>query len=230
MTRMIHHIYILPLLISAILSLKTFRLGWPLPYRLFSILLFFVLLVESFSIAWKYYLHNAFSWVYTQNTAWIYNLSFAPQYFLYTILFYYSISYPKFKKSVLVTGLLLCTFILSNQFFGQGLFEVNTISHVFADCTVLFFCFAYFEELKNEEIRDEYNAEIIQFLKKPMAWISFGIFIYHLLNIPYLFGMNYMIKNKISFAVTFHYIYMSFICLMYLCFIKAFLCPTPQQK
>ncbi len=233
MLKVIQHIFIIPLLISAILSLKVFRLRWPFQYKIFSVLLLFLLILECFNIIWKYYLHNAFGWHYSQATIWSYNISFAFQYLLYTLFYYHSLSHLKFRRAVLVTGILLCIFIILNQLFWQGLHQVNTYAHILADCCMIFFCFAFFEELKNSEIKNEKLKLLsgnMSIMKNPLVWISLGVFIYHLLNIPYLFGMNYMVKNKIPFAVNFHYIYMSFVCLMYICFIKSFLCPHPQQK
>ena len=59
------------MLLSAIFSLRAFRLKWPKHLRVFSIFLLSTLLVEIFSIAWKWELHKSGGWGPTN--LWIYN-------------------------------------------------------------------------------------------------------------------------------------------------------------
>jgi hypothetical protein len=224
MLKVIQHIYFIPLLISAILSLKAFRLRWPLPYRLFSILLFVIVFVEIAATSWAYWLYDFNGWTYSKNNRWIYNLSIIPQYLLYMAVYYFIIRNVVIKKTILITSVLFSIFTIVNIIYWQTLYDVNSYTHLIADCIILLLSFVYFEQLKKEK-------EVVKLSLQPMVWISFGACVYHLLNIPYLFGMNYLVKNNfISFAYSFHYFYLIFQCIMYISYAKAFLCPTPQQK
>jgi uncharacterized membrane protein AbrB (regulator of aidB expression) len=147
MTKLIQHIFLIPLLASAYLSLKAFRLRWPKEYRFFSILLILLFVIESFNILWKYFLHNAGTLTYSNNSAWLYNFSFIPQYLLYMLVFYNGFSNKSYKQYALWLGLPLCIFILLNIFFIQGIFMPNTISLIVADSIMILLCFLYFDQM-----------------------------------------------------------------------------------
>jgi hypothetical protein len=216
MTKVIQYIYFIPLLISAILSLKAFRLSWPFQYKTFSVLLFFSIIVETLALIWTRYFHNNYL---------IYTLAITPIYLLYMAVYYYAITSPVIRKAILVTGILFAIFGILNFLLWQKLLIVNTVSHMVADLIILLLIFIYFEQLKKEQ-----DKENIKLSSNPMVWISLGAFIYHLLSIPFIFSINYMAKNNLSFVQSFYKVYLIVQCIMYILYIKSFLCPHPQQK
>ncbi len=224
MTFLLQHIYFLPIIISAILSLRTFGLGWPLAYKLFSILLFLALATEIYARAWVYHQYNLSGGKVIPNNIWIYTLSIVPQYLLYMSMYYLTITIRWIRKAIVWTAGVFSIFAILNFTFWQKLTVVNSHSHVLADLIVILLALGYFEELRRKD-------EIIKLSKQPMVWISFGACIFHLLNIPYILNINALYQQNIgSFPRAFLYLYQGFIIVMYLLFSIAFLCPTPRQK
>src|SRR5688572_32068620 len=98
MLKVIQHIYMIPLIISAIISTKSLRFNWPLPYKMFSVLLIFISFVEIGALLWKYYLHDLGDWQYSNSNLWLYNIFVVPQYLLYMTIYYRLFTLSVFKK------------------------------------------------------------------------------------------------------------------------------------
>jgi hypothetical protein len=223
MQRMIQHIYIIPLLICMLLSLKSFRLKWPISYRIFSILLFCVFTVELFAIIWKYYLHGLSNSHFSKSNLWLYNLFLIPQYILYLAVYYNAFASKNVKKVIIITGGFFLCFAILNIIFFQPINTVNSYTLLFADLIVIFLTVSYFEELRKQK-------DIINLTQHPLVWISLGAFIFHSANIPYLLSLEFLIHNNVSLAITLFYIYLGLNCLMYSFYTIAFLCQNPHQK
>jgi hypothetical protein len=211
------------MLVSVILSLKAFRLKWPPAYKIFSVLLFTALFTEAFANAWRFYLHDFNGWKYSSNNAWIFTISLAPQYVLFMLVYYHELHAPKLKKAVLITCILFSLFTILNFCFWQKLDMINSYTHILADCIMLLLVFAYFEQLRREKT-------LIRLTTRPMVWISLGVMVFHLLNIPFLMSINYLNQNFKTLADAFYYGYLLFIFMCYVLYSKAFLCQTPQLK
>jgi hypothetical protein len=224
-TTILHSTYLVIVLISAIFSLKAFRLNWPLPYKLFSAFLFTALFTEGASTLLKYYPKILGAWnpFGTDNNYWIITFLLIPQYLIQMAVFYEVLKSRRIKKIIAATAVFFTVFAINNFMFWQGIDAVNNYTHILGSLVMLLLVFAYFEQ-----VRDDYAMPSLK--KQSMAWISLGNFIYHLLNIPYLFSINYLVKFNLSAAIVFHNLYLFILILTYLSFIKAFLCPTPQQK
>jgi hypothetical protein len=223
MTSVIQHIYILPLLISAILSLKAFRLRNYTPYKLFAVLLWLIFIVEVFAFVWKRYLHNHWGNHYTVDNLWVYNIFLVPQYLLYAVFFYRQIESAVFKKIIISTGIVFPVIAVLNIFFVQSIYIINSINLVTADSLILLFTAMYLEQLFKQE-------PALRLSNNPMAWICLGAILYHLANIPYVLLLNYLWQNNPSLATSFFYTYMSINFIMYTLYSIAFLCQHPQQK
>jgi hypothetical protein len=219
----IQHLYLLPMLISAILSLKTFRLNWPAAYKTFSVSLFVALFTELFARFWRFYLHNHWGFNYPHINHWIYTTSLIPQSLLLLAVFYQIIHTKLYKKIILLFAVLVVIFVVLNFSLWQSFYEINSNSHVFIAALVLVVVLMYFEELRREK-------EVKKLSQQPMVWIAFGVSVFHLLSIPYFLSINYLIDKHPSLAGSFIYMYLLFICFWYLLYIKALLCPTPQDK
>lgn len=222
MQKLLQHIYIIPLFLSTLLSLKVFRLKWPAYYRLFSILLIFITATEISAITWKYYLHPLFDG-YTNSNLWLYNISLILQYILYLGIYYQVIHSVLLKKIILVLVILYPIFAILNLIFFQPVNTINSYTIVFASTIVIFVTTSYFEQLRREEY-------VIKLGTHPMVWLSLGAFIFHAANLPYIISLNFLIKNNISLAVALYYIYLGLNCLLYSLFSIAFLCKHPHPR
>ncbi len=219
---MIQHIYILPMIISAILSLKTFKQGWPLSYRIFSVYIFWCLLTEIVAWSWVAYQKSAYPNKQPSNI-WVFNTFIIPMYITLSATYYSIVKNRLYKKIILFCAAGFFLFAIINILWIQGISFVNSYSNLFADSIVLIYIFLYLEELRKEKEAQKVSAI-------PMVWIAAGNFIFHLLNLPFILFLNYLNNNYPGMALSFIYMYLSFIFINYVLFIKAFLCPTPQQK
>lgn len=212
------------MLICAILSLKTFRLRWPLSFRLFTVLFFVALATEIFARLWVFYPYTSYAFEHPSgNNAWIFSLSMIPQYLLMMSVYYYHTSSKKLRKGIIATAIIFVTFALINFIFWQKAEKINSNTHLLACLIMLLLNFIYFEELRKGD-------NLTKLSQQPLVWISAGIFAYHLLSIPFLFILNFLNENYMPLAQTFFYVYQVFIFIAYILYTIAFLCPTPQQK
>lgn len=223
MQRMIQHIYIIPLFLSMLFSLKSIRLKWPVQYRIFAVLLICVSIVELFALLWKYWLFDIGNQHYSDSNLWLYNSFLIPQYLLYMATYYKVIKSFTIRKAILVTGFFFALFAIFNFFYFQPIDTVNSYTIIFACLIVILLTAAYFEQLIKEK-------DIIRLTTHPMAWISLGAFIYHTACLPYMITLNYLIANNVSLAVTLFYIYLGLNCIMYSLYSIAYLCQHPLQK
>jgi hypothetical protein len=223
MIMVMQHLYLIPMLVSAILSLKAFRLSWPLAYKIFSIFLFTALFTELLGNLWHYYLHGFNGWHYSPNNAWIYSASFIPQYGLLMFVYHQVLDSKIIKRLIVVTALAFSVFAIFNFCCWQKNLVINSYTHIAADGIMLLLVFAYFEQVRK-------GKGLVKLSAQPMVWISLGVLIFHLLSIPYLLSINYLYLNYKSLATSFIYVYLLFVFATYVLYSKTFLCPTPEPK
>jgi hypothetical protein len=215
-------IYILLILISAIISLKTFKRGWPLSYKIFSVYVWLCFFSEI--TAWGLAEYQKRNYPGQQpNNAWLLTAAMLPMYILLSWVYYESVRNRLYKKIIFVCTSFFILFALVNMFWIQKLTAINSYTHLFADCIIFVYIFLYFEELRE-------GKEIRKFSNIPMIWIAAGNFIYHLLNIPFLFLLNQLNDFYPGLAKSYMHMYVFFIFINYILYIKSFLCPHPQQK
>jgi hypothetical protein len=222
MLKVIQHIYIIPLIICTALSLKTFRLRWPVHYRLFSILLILILFVESLAILWKYYFPTFPNWPYSTLNLWIYNLFLLIEYPLFLTIYYKVLRGNKAKKLILVLIPTYFLFAIINCFFIQGLFSVNSFTIIFASTSIIIATIVFFEQILKQK-------SFIELSRQPMVWISLGAFIFHCTNLPYIISLNYLIKTNQTIATSLYYVYLVLTCIMYSLYAIAFVCQKDHQ-
>lgn len=210
-------IYILPLFLSAIVGLKTFRLQWPFAMKGFSVFLITTLIVELFAISWKYGLCQTKWWHYTPNNLWIYNIYLLPQYLFYIYFFSNRIQQPLYKYIVPIIAVAYLTLTLINLLFIQGLFAVNYISIIAANLIMIFFSISYFISLLKAE-------SVVRLSKQPLVWIAVGAFIFHLGSLPCFVLYNSIFSENMVIASSLFRIIISLNFIMYLTYAIAFLC------
>lgn len=222
MLKVIQHIFLLPLFISAVLSLKAFVRQWPAPYRIFSVLLLSVLFVEVFALLWKVFLYNAWGWSYQPSNLWIYNSALLPQYLLYLLAYYRVLRSPALRRTIVRAACLFTAFFFINITYLQPITTINSYSIIMASGIITFLTVSYFEQVRK-------STEIITLTADPMAWISLGAFIFHAANLPYMISLNYLNRFDVSLAISIFYIYMALNCIMYTFYSIAFLCNPPSR-
>jgi hypothetical protein len=222
MIAILGYAYLIVLLICAILSLKTFRLRWPLAYKIFSIVLWVELLTDFTSEAYfrykYYYLEDE-----NTNNHWIMTIGVIIQTLLYGLT-YIAINESKpIKRYIYAIMVLFTGFALYNFIWAQGFFNINSHTHVAGSILVISCIFLYAENMRKQ-------SDLNDILKIPFTWICLALFAFHLLNIPIMININYLNSNHGPLAQSFMYVYKIIILFSNLLILKAFLCPQPQQK
>jgi hypothetical protein len=218
----INYIHVFPILIGVILGLKFYSRGWPLISKLLTILILTALITEVTAFGWSYYHLKNGGTPQQINNSWIYTLALIPYYLIFFAIYYNAVNRNSFKKTILYSGIAFLLFALINMFFIQKLGKVNSYTHLMADLIVFMCIYFYFEELRLAK-------EVKKLYSNPMIWISAGSFFFHLLNIPFLFLLNYLNSYYMPIAKSFVYMYIFFIFINYTFYIKALLCPAPQK-
>ncbi len=223
MNKIINHIYLLPLFIAAVLSIRSITQKWAISYRVFSVLLASSFLVELTAVAWRYFLVDTLNWPYSFSTIWLYNSFLIPKCLLYISVYYYAIRSVAVKRMIIITAILLTLFAVINFFFLQpvGVFKGYTI--VIPYSIIIFLSIIYFDQLLKQK-------EIIRLRSHPMVWISLGTFLFHISVLPYLISLNYLTGHYISLALSLYYISLVSSCIMYFLYSIAFLCNNHQHR
>lgn len=218
----ITHIYMIPVFISAIYGLKSFRFNWPAPYKTFSILLLCVLLIETFAFAWPYF-PTIRNWPYSGSNFWIYNLGLIPQYALYLAVYYSVMKSATTRKWMLIIGIPLILFIPVNFLFIQSIHIANNFSILLLQVGFVVLTVIYFEEVRS-------NKDIINLPTHPFIWIAIGAFMFHLGDIPFMLSLNQLIRYNLFLAYALLILHVILNCVMYSLYTIAFLCNPPPQK
>lgn len=224
MPRFVHFLYLVPLSIGAIVSLRSFQPQWPRAYRVFSLFLCVTLLMELFAISWKLWLHDAGGWNYTKSNSWIYNLYYLPEYLTY-FFFYFMMPSNNYTQKKILTGISVLFLIvgLSNLFIFQGLFQLDSYTIVCGNMGVLYCVLTYFKEELKRKIP-------VRPATDPLFWISTGAFLFHSVSLPYFIFINYLSRANLSLAISLFNILLSLNIVMYSFYLIAFVCPSQYQK
>jgi hypothetical protein len=216
-----YYIYLIPILLGAVFSLKSFKLEWPKAYRIFCFYLILTLLTEIFALGWKWGWHK--EWKYTANNVWIYNAFYILQYSA-LFLFYYRILYStRAKKMIRFISPFLIFFGIVNYFFIQTPVSMNSYTVVLTNIFSVLLALYFFREVLNQ-------PRLISLSKSPMVWISAGTLIYCSGSLPYFIFMNYLNDNYKSMSLTLFYIFTTLNIILYTFYSIAFLCRPPSLK
>lgn len=224
MAHIFYHLYIFPLILSVLAGIRAFRYRWPEPYRYFLLFLVTTLLVESFAIVWKYWLYKQFSPSYNQTNGWLYNLYFFPQ-FVFYLFFYFRVTgrLPKQRNTFF---LILLFFVLAatiNMVLTTGIYKYNTNNIIIASLLIVFLTTRYFLSLFR-------SSKLVVLQQEPLAWISFGAFIYHLCCIPYFTFFSYLNKSNLPLSLSLYKILTVLNVIMYSSYTIAFLCRKTSPR
>jgi hypothetical protein len=217
------YLFLLPLLLSAILSGRTFRHKWPKQYQLFAVLVILSLLTEVSSFLWRAYLHDKFSWNYSKNNLWIYNCYITVRLGILLAVFYNILHSQWTKKIIYLIAGMLIPFGIVNYISIQGPFQYNTYSVITSHIVIIILCLLYFKQLLQE-------PGIIVLQKEPMVWITLGTFLYQAASLPFLIMLGFLNMQQSPLALAFLPINDTLNLLMCTCYLISFLCkPQPSQ-
>jgi hypothetical protein len=219
----IHYLYLIPLSLSVIFSLKTFKSKWAKPYRLFSTFLMATLFVEIFAISWKLALHKTAYWDFSKSNLWIYNIYLVPQYLFYFTFFSRIVQSTWLKSIYSSFSIIYCLFGLGNMAYVQGMSQLNTYSIIAGSGLVLLGSLSYFSKALN-------RPEPSPVTSYPAFWIAAGSFIFHTISLPYFITINYLSKTDLTLAVVLFNILLALNIIMYFFYLIAFLCNNPSHK
>jgi hypothetical protein len=216
-------IYLVPLLLSAVFSLRSFRLKWPAPYKIFSVFLLFTLAAEVFAIAWKWELHKTIYWDYTQENLWVYNFFLIIRHVFLLVFFYYILDSALLKKLILWSLIPSVLIGIINYFFIETPHTVNNYAVVIANAITILLVLALFTQLLKDK-------KLIKLSADTKTWISLGLFIYHSGTLPFFIFFNYLLKEHLSMALSYLYINDALNIIMYTLYLIAYLCTPQSQK
>ena len=221
---MFFYIFLIPVFLSAMASLRAFRKNWPWPYRSFSLFLFVVLFVEIFAVLWTAWLHAQFPVAYNAHNGWIYNPFMIIEYLFYVFFFLRVLHLKKLQRKMLTLFAFLFTvWSILNMLLVQGISRLNTYSLLVSSLMVVYLSISYFLQL----LRDR---KIITLTKQPMFWIATGAFFYHLCSIPYFIFLNYTARTNLDLAISLSKIMAVLNWIMYSSYTIAFLCRKNFQQ
>lgn len=215
-------IYLIPILLSAIFSLRSFGLKWPKQYRLFSAFLILTLVSESFAIAWKWHLHETSFWRYTKNNHWIYNSFHIGRFVLFVLFYYLALKPSQTKEIIKFISAFVTVFAILNYFFIQGPYQSNSYTILLTNACGILLSLLFFKEVIGQ-------TENVKLRTDPMFWISLGTFIYCSVSIPYFIFSAYVFKNQTAGHPLLNVNSVLNI-IMYTCYLIAFLCPPRSPK
>lgn len=216
-----NYIYLIPLFLSAIFSLKSFRLKWPGPFKLFSVFLISTLLVEVFAIAWKWELYDELG--YAPYNLWIYNGYLVIKH-LFLFYFFYGILTSHLIRRIILWSLVpFVLFCAVNYFYIQGPHYPNSYTIVVANTLTILLALAFFNQILAAK-------NTIRLKKSTEVWISFGTFIYYSGTLPLFIFFNYLLTRQQNVASSYFYINDALNIVMYLFYLISFLCKPHSLK
>ena len=223
MPKFVHYLYLVPLCLSATISLKAFRNSWAKPYCLFSIFLVGTLCSELFAISWKLGLNETGYWSFSKSNLWIYNLYIVPQYLFYFLFFCMVLDQkPTQRTQLLLSGVYLLLALL-NMVLIQGMNQLNTYTIILGGVAVVTCASRYFIQ--------EFNRKLpVSVQWHPLFWISLGAIVFHSVSIPYFIFINYLSKTNLPMAIALFNILLMMNILMYSLYLIAYLCNNPSPK
>lgn len=176
----IENLYFIPLVISAIVSMRVFNVRWPFAIKLVAVYLLLTTIVELFASFWSNYLYETTLWKYHISNHWIYNIGFIIRYPFLFLYFAQFLPGKRTGKLLVFTSLIL---MFANYFFLEGIFTLNSYTVLLTFSITLFLCFWFFRYIFLKK-------EIVNLMRATEFWIAAGLFFYHAATLPLFFIIN----------------------------------------
>ena len=217
------YIYLIPMSLSAIISVKAFIGRHKNFFKLFSVLLLLTIVVESFAISWKLFLNKTSFWNYGPSNLWIYNAFLIVRYALTIAFIYYLIKTIRGKTIILYSSILFISLAIINYIFVQTPYAVNSYSIIIFNIILVIATLIYFKQLLDD-------LEIVKLVTIPEMWICLGILLYYSGTLPFFILFNSLINNYTALLNSFLIINDSLNIVMYALYLIGFLCLRSTAK
>lgn len=189
----------------------------PSYWKVFPFYLLFIVIAEF--TGWYLSSHHLFAY-----SKILYNYLIVPSEFLFMFyLFYHSL-----KEKYKITVLLLVFLFFSATIVEYVILKKTTwlwmsLSFAIGAISMLVLAVIFFLELLTSE-------SIIHFAKQPFFWVCFGITLFYVGTFPYMSTISFLYKSNINLAWLLSWVFVLLNYIMYLFFIKAFLCFKKLHK
>lgn len=210
----IENLYYIPLIISAIVSIRVFSGIWPSAIKYVAVYLLFTAFIEIFAYAWIGFLYETSFWKFHESNHWIYNIGFIVR---YPLLFLYFREFLPGIRTGRILVVASITLMLFNYLFFEGIFALNSYTVLFTFSITIILCFWFFRYIFLKK-------EIVNLLHATEFWIAAGLLFYHAATLPLFFIINKL--NAESQLLSQSYIYLNDVLniIMYTLLTIAFLC------
>lgn len=197
MNYIIDYSYLVPLSIAAVLSLKTFRLGWPGDLKFFSYFMFLTVIAEVCAISWKWWLYRGTGFSY--DNLWVYNMFLPFRYLLLFGFFYNLLTSSRVKAFLRFIALPFLILAILNYFFWEKPHSVPTYAITFCNLLTIFLSMVFFYQVLH-------TPTFIRLTRTSQAWICLGLFLYHTVVLPFFMFFSYLNGYEPSLAASYLYI------------------------
>ena len=222
-------IYLIPMLLSAIFSLKAFSQKWPKPFKIFSVDLVFCVIFEAFALIWPYLIKygwfNSYLVGYKPYNIWIYNFGMIAAESISLYFFYEVIRSQTIRKVILGAMIILIPLSFLNYFFFQGPHILNNYSLIaFKICNIILTLLCFIQIINDEQI--------FKLAKYSLTWILIGRFLYSLFTIIPFLNYDFLSEQYIKIGFLFFYAQDLVNIICYTLYLIAYLCkphPTPPS-
>lgn len=209
--------------LSVVASIKSYKLKWSKPFRLFAAFLFATFIIEVFAISWQWFLYDAFRQDYSQSNLWIYNGYVGIRHIFLISFFYHLVTSRSVKQIILWTTLSFTLFFLINYGFIQTPFLINSYSIILSNILISLAAVVFFKQVI------EYK-EVISLTKSTEIWLALGCFIYYSGSLPFFMLFNRLIESDSPLLASLLFINDGLNIIMYSLFLTAYICSPKIQK
>ena len=221
MSNISNYLYVPPLIVTAILSLRSIRRGWPGGYQYFTLFLFLTLATELLAISWKWWLYRIGG--HTVHNLWIYNGLLPFRYLFLFAFFKHLLTEKKIRNSFRFIPAAYLLFSVLNYFFIQKPHHASTYTIICSNLLVIFFSLAFFYQTLHSELP-------VRLSRTSQTWICLGLFLYHTGTLPLFVFFDYLTQTAPALGNTYLYINDGLNILMNLLFLISFLCKPLYPK
>lgn len=197
-------------------SLVSFRYPYPIPLKVFS-----VLMMVTFSVELTVLI--MLRWFHVKNDQWLYNLFLPVEYCFYGVYFYQILRGKIIRTLLIVFIFVFPVFEWGTTFLVFKLKGWNSYQAIAGNLFIVLFCVSYYYELF---ISPEYP----EMKKNQDFWIVTGLMIFYSCNLPFVGALDYLAYHAENLADIFGEILRYLAMLMYSLITYAYLCRIPIQR
>lgn len=198
-----------------LISLISFKRGFPKYLRLFSFFILVTILTE-----WT-------SWYIVRKLHWksitLYNFYNIIEFMFLPYLYYLNLRSDRIKKIIFYFIAFFPVITIINMIFVQGIYTFNTYTYLAGNLFMISLIFFFFREIIKSPTYEKPA-------RNPMFFISCGYLLFFTIEIPYTLLLPYFAKHDLQLAMTFIWIIKVLNVILYLSLSIAYLCQPVTRK